>query len=80
MEDFNSEVFSIYPNPVQNVLNIKSATNIDSVVVYDILGKIVLQENPAKVSPSIDMSSLTSGAYLVKVTIGNASKTVKVLK
>ncbi len=79
-EDFSADLFSVYPNPVQDILNIKSASNVDNVTVYDILGKVVLQEQPAKVSPSIDMSGLTSGAYLVKVTIGNASKTVKILK
>lgn len=79
-DDFSASKFSVYPNPVQDVLNIKSASSVDKVVVYDILGKVVLQENPGKISPAINMSSLPSGAYMVNVTIGNASKTVKVIK
>ncbi|MCB0465198.1 MAG: T9SS type A sorting domain-containing protein [Aequorivita sp.] len=79
-EDFSADTFSVYPNPVKDMLNIKSSTAIDNVTVYDLLGKVVLQENPGKISPSINMSNLTSGSYLVKVTIGNSSKTVKVLK
>ncbi|HAV55400.1 MAG TPA: T9SS C-terminal target domain-containing protein, partial [Aequorivita sp.] len=35
---------------------------------------------PGAISPKVDMSGLSSGAYLVQVTIGNATKTVKVLK
>ncbi|MBK5214841.1 MAG: T9SS type A sorting domain-containing protein [Flavobacteriaceae bacterium] len=78
--DFEASKFSVFPNPVKDVLNIKSANAVDNVTVYDILGKVVLQENPGTISPTINMSDLATGSYLVKVTIGNASKTVKVLK
>lgn len=78
--DLAQNKFSVYPNPVKDVLNIKSAASVDNVTVYDILGKVVLQENPGKISPAINMSGLASGSYLVKVTIGNTSDTVKVLK
>ncbi len=78
--DFKENKFSVYPNPVKDMLNIKSSASVDNVTVYDILGKVVLQENPGKISPAINMSSLASGSYLVKVTIGNTSNTVKVLK
>jgi len=78
--DFSADVFSVYPNPVKDVLNINSQAAVDSVVIYDVLGKVVLQEQPAAISPSINMSGLNSGAYLVNVTIGGASKTIKVIK
>ncbi len=78
--DFAAEKFSVYPNPVKDVLNIRSQNTVDNVVIYDILGKVVLQENPGTISPSINMSNLASGSYLVQVTIGGSSKTVKVLK
>lgn len=80
VDDFSASKFSVYPNPVTDILNVKSAASVDNITVYDLLGKVVLQENPGKISPAINMSNLASGAYLVKVTIGNASKTVKVLK
>ena len=79
-ENFQPEVFSVYPNPVKDILNINSKVAVDKVVIYDVLGKVVLQEVPGKISPSIDMSTLPSGVYVVKVTIDNNSKTVKILK
>ncbi len=79
-DDFSATNFSVYPNPVQDVLNIRSAAAVDAIAVYDVLGKLVLETTPDAISPSIDMSVLNSGAYLVKVTIGGASKTVKVIK
>lgn len=80
VEDFASDSFRVYPNPVKDILNISTKTAVDNVTVYDILGKVVLSENPDAISPKVNMSGLSSGAYLVKVTIGNASKTVKILK
>lgn len=80
VDDFSADVFSVYPNPVLDVLNIKSAATVNEVVVYNVLGKTVLQSNPNRISPSIDFSELNSGAYLVKISINNSSKTIKVLK
>lgn len=78
--DFDSAVFSVYPNPVQDILNINTAATVDAITVYDVLGKVVLQAQPDSVSPSINMSALSSGAYMVQITIGDATKTVKVVK
>ena len=79
-EDFNADVFSVYPNPVVNTLNINSADAVQNVTVYDVLGKVVMNVNPGVVSPSLDMSSLNAGVYLVNVTINGTSKSVKVIK
>lgn len=79
-DDFAANNFSVYPNPVTDILNIRSTTSIDAIAVYDVLGKLVLSTTPDTISPSIDMSALTSGVYLVQVTIGDASKTVKVIR
>ncbi len=78
--DFASEAFSVYPNPVKDVLNISSKVSVDTVVVYDVLGKVVLTSNPGSVSPSINMAGLTSGAYLVKISGNGSTQTIKVLK
>ncbi len=79
-EDFNADVFSVYPNPVVNTLNINTADAVQNVTVYDVLGKVVMNLNPGVVSPSLDMSSLNAGVYLVNVTINGTSKSVKVIK
>lgn len=79
-DDFNAAVFSVYPNPVVNTLNIQTADAVQNVTVYDVLGKVVMNVNPGVVSPSLDMSSLNAGAYLVNVTINGTSKSVKVIK
>lgn len=80
VEDQSANKFTVYPNPVMDVLNIQSKESVDNVTIYDILGKVVLQENPGTISPAINTSSLATGSYLVKVTIGKTTKTVKILK
>jgi hypothetical protein len=80
VDEFDINNFSIYPNPVTDNLNIRSSSTVNAITVYDILGKLVLEDNPNAISPSINMSVLNSGIYLVKVTMGDVSKTVKVIK
>ena len=80
VDDFVTNNFSVYPNPVTDILNIRSSSTIDAIIVYDILGKLVLEATPNAISPSVNMSTLNSGSYLVKVTIGDASKIVKIIK
>lgn len=79
-EDFTSHSFSVYPNPVATVLHIRSEASINAVTIYDLLGKVVLQAHPNTVSPSINTSSLASGVYLAKISMGKQSKTIKLVK
>lgn len=79
-ENFAENVFSVYPNPVKDILNIDTQVAVDKVVVFDVLGKVVLHQNPGTVSPTINMAALPSGTYFVKVFIDDNSKIVKILK
>ena len=59
--------FNVYPNPVNDRLNIEAETEILEVVVYDIFGR---QQELSAISsqPSvIDVANLNSGVYFVKV-------------
>lgn len=79
-EQFNEDVFAVYPNPVKDMLNIDTKNVVEKVTVFNILGKVVLEQKPGIASPQINMSSLPSGTYMVKVTIDKNSKIVKILK
>ena len=80
VDNFTKDVFSIYPNPVNDMLNISSKTEISNVMVYDLLGKEIVSITPNMNLTQIDMSSFSSGVYMVKVTVGNSSKTYKIVK
>ncbi len=78
--DFEGQSFNVYPNPVVNQLNIQSNEAVNKIAVYNVLGQSVYLNTPNAVSPVVDMSTFKSGIYFVEVTIGNTTKTVKIVK
>lgn len=61
--------FVMTPNPAENIVNIASKENrISQITIFNLLGQQVLDKSFANsVSESIDISSLNSGMYLVKI-------------
>lgn len=80
LDDMEISQFTYYPNPVNNILTLDAQKNIESVVAYNMLGQEVLRLSPNTVNAEVDMSSLLSGAYFVKVSIQGATKTVRIIK
>ena len=68
----------IYPNPTQHTLYIQSAETVEHVSIYDISGRALMQvANPAL---SIDINSLATGIYLVKVRTAQGETVKKIVK
>ncbi|GGG43005.1 T9SS-dependent choice-of-anchor J family protein [Bizionia arctica] len=81
IQDYNaSELFTYYPNPVNNTLSLRGVKAIQNVAVYNMLGQEVLRSAPNTVDSDLDMSSLNAGTYFVRVTVENATKTIKIIK
>ena len=78
--DFNKNAFTHFPNPVKDVLHVSYDNNIENVAVYNLLGQIVLQKSINSSKGEVDMTPLSAGSYIVKLTSGTATKTVKVMK
>jgi uncharacterized membrane protein len=70
---------SVFPNPVRDVLNIRSTSEVVSVDVFDVLGKKVMSFNEIN-SGAINLSPLASGLYIAKLNTETGSKTVKLIK
>lgn len=73
---FNSIEASVYPNPTSNILNIQTSESIKNVTAYNILGQKVLQAN----TKTLNVSSLKSGVYILKVETAKGSATLKFVK
>lgn len=79
--DFNSNKFTVYPNPVKDILNIGYNKTIADVAIYNILGQEVLVKKVNADQSQINVANLSKGTYLVKVTAEDgATKTMKVVK
>ncbi|MFV0566232.1 MAG: T9SS type A sorting domain-containing protein [Flavobacteriaceae bacterium] len=75
---FTANELSIYPNAVTDYLNIESTVaNKFDVLVFDMLGKVVTRTSVAN---KLDMSSLATGLYIVKIRSGNKISSFKVAK
>lgn len=59
---------SIYPNPSIDIVNIKLNTPIKSIFIYDLNGKMILNENGKnQTQQSIDLIDLPKGSYLLSI-------------
>lgn len=73
-----ADLFAVYPNPVRDVLNLSLTSENNYFRLYTIDGKLV-QEGPL-MQPSLDMSALNSGIYLLELAAGDRSQTKKIIK
>lgn len=78
--DFNLAELTVYPNPVSSDLNINASKVIEDVEIYNILGQRILKIMPTKSGTTIDVRDLSSGVYILKVTMEGAVNTVKFIK
>ncbi|MBT8245054.1 MAG: T9SS type A sorting domain-containing protein [Winogradskyella sp.] len=79
--DFNANQFKIYPNPTIDVWNIEASSSvIDTIEIFDILGKKVQTLSPNNLQATIHASSLKTGLYLAKFYSGDAVKTIRLVK
>ncbi|WP_412560385.1 endonuclease [Winogradskyella sp. MIT101101] len=80
VDDNTEEFSSVYPNPVRHKLNVKLKADISTrIEIYDIMGKRVLKTYISN-SSSVDVRTLTSGIYLIKISQGNSSVTKRLIK
>ncbi|OXB25535.1 hypothetical protein B0A80_00215 [Flavobacterium tructae] len=83
VKDFEfSNYFVLYPNPVSDVLTIKTKQDaeIQSLEVYDIFGQLVVSVPNAKSVSTVDVSNLSTGNYFIKVKSDKGSFKVKFVK
>lgn len=76
----NSDSLKVYPNPIADVLTISYSENITSVSIYTMLGQVISTKIINANEGTIDVSSLQSGTYFVKVLVDNEVKIRKVIK
>ena len=71
----------LYPNPINNELNISNAPMGTSIQVYDVVGRLVYSDILNAKQESINTSAWERGAYFVELLLPDGSREVrKVLK
>ena len=78
----NNEIkgLSYYPNPTSDVINLNAQDNIEMVTIYNILGQKVIEQNINAMSTKLDVANLTTGTYIMIVTVEGITGSYKILK
>ena len=72
--------FSVYPNPVSNLLYITTPKNNYTLGIYNIQGQLMSTPSVYSGSQTIDYSQYTKGIYLIKFTSNDHTKIFKIIK
>ena len=72
---------TLYPNPVFNILNIRSNDIINSYKLYDVHGRLILNKNNiSSKNFEIDVSNLDSDIYILNTYSESRQESFKILK
>ncbi len=78
---FNNEsnLFKIYPNPAKGQLNIESESQISSIIIYDLNGKIVFNKyNISSNKTVLNLENISPGIHFVKTLTQKGEFTNKI--
>jgi len=79
-----TQSFKVYPNPVQSVINIEAAagtfTVAKTISIYNTTGVKVMTAQLVKTTASLNLSTLPTGFYIIKIGEGASEFTSKFVK
>lgn len=81
VQDVNTKTkLNYYPNPVVDFITVSHDTKIKNVEVYGVAGQRLIYSDINAEKGSVDMRSLPSGVYILKVNTEKDSQSLKIMK
>ncbi len=80
VEDTSSTQFTLYPNPVTEILNIKTKLTNYNISLYNINGQLIETKNNLQESYLFDLSTLSTGIYFIQLSNDFVIQTIKIIK
>lgn len=80
VKDLSKSSFSVWPNPAHGRLNISIPVAVENgakAIVYDMQGRVVLQNAISAADTELNIENLSSGVYFVNLTNGNKNEVKK---
>ena len=80
--DFLSSNFSVYPNPVNNVINFSNTENavVSSIEMTDMNGRVVKSVKVNATEGQVSVNDLATGIYMMKISTDQGVATKKIVK
>jgi uncharacterized repeat protein (TIGR01451 family) len=75
-----SDSYTIYPNPAKAVLTISSQTKIETIRVFNTLGKLIKEMKLDTYHQELTISGFESGIYFIEIQSANKKATKKFIK
>lgn len=72
--------FSYTPNPTGGIVHLKSGKAIESVAVYGLDGRLLLERAPSATDAAIDLSGYAAGVYVFKAKSGGGGISFRIVK
>jgi CubicO group peptidase (beta-lactamase class C family) len=72
-QEFQNSYVQLFPNPSNDILNIKSDKQISKIDILNIHGQTVKTTNPTTLNITISMNDLANGLYFVKASLINGN-------
>ncbi|MCE3295087.1 MAG: hypothetical protein K0R65_801, partial [Crocinitomicaceae bacterium] len=77
----NNVSLNVYPNPFSDVVTLNlEGTHAMNIQLFDIHGKLILENVYSEGENTVDLSNLQDGVYFIKTMINNESRTIKITK
>lgn len=73
-------VFKVFPNPTNDILNIKTSEPVDQIIFYNIYGQVVNNYFPEGLNFEINIEDFSQGIYLMRVYSNQTERTLKIIK
>lgn len=78
--EFHDVTISVYPNPTSGIVTIEGKSNLKSIQLFDVQGRLLQTKLQNDVSASIDISDKSNGIYFLKITSETGIKVEKIIK
>jgi len=81
-ENHQKELFLVYPNPVIDILNLEFSKTEDQahIKIYNAMGALIWQETLKDAQKSLNLSTLSSGFYILNLQTENLNQSLKIVK
>jgi hypothetical protein len=79
-QEINRSEVNIYPNPAQEVLQLKANFPMNEVEIVDAVGKTVNRYKSNSSTLQIPLESLNSGIYFLRISSSNGYSTKRFIK
>lgn len=80
VDDSTIQGLTYFPNPVNEKITFDAISQIDQVLIFDILGRQVLEQNGSGTQMTVDLSALMAGNYIAQVRSENSVTGIKIVK